>query len=261
MEVRRMICMSTALYEETKNAISEAYCNQDKTKIEKETSFIFNQLFVTMLSSFTDRLIGIHLKPLDYKNDYFLTAKNRENLSEWLNRFHSMELPLTNLEFGKLKVDFEDWYYQLGGEEMEFLYREDYLLKPKQASKQLGISTVTLNKYIKHGLECVDTTSHHKIPKHAVDIWKDPVYSIKTQMVFQAKIHQKQTTQERIQEINQELLEFQIKFKAMNCLEAFKNINIHSLDDPSPYYEWRDLEEEKEILVSKLIEETKAGGK
>lgn len=256
-----MIFMSTAIYEETKKDIAEAYRSHNKTKIEKETSFIFNQLFVTMLSSFNDRLMGIHIEPLDFKEEYFLTVKNHENLSKWLNLFQTLTLPLSDFEFGKLKIDFEYWYYQLGGKEINFIYCKDYLLKPNQVAKELGVSTVTLNKYIKQGLECIDTTSHNKIPKHVVDIWKDPFYSIKMQMLYQEKKLRKQTPEDRIQEINQELLGFQIKYKAKKCYEAFDDCNIDSLDDPSDYYEWRDLEEEKEILVSKLIGETKTGGK
>ncbi|KOP79561.1 hypothetical protein AMS59_06925 [Lysinibacillus sp. FJAT-14745] len=253
--------MSTAIYEETKKDIAEAYSSHNKSKIAKETSFIFNQLFVTMLSSFKDRLIGISIESLDFKEDYITSVKNHENLSEWLDRFYDLTLPLSDLEFGKLKIDFEYWYYQLGGKEIHFLYREDYLLKPNEVAKELGISTVTLNKYIKQGLECVDTKNHNKIPKHSIDIWKDSFYSIKMQMLYQEKKMRKQTPHDRIQEINQELLEFQLKYKKKKCDEAFIDCNINELDDPSDYFEWRDLEEEKETLISKLIGSTEPGDK
>ena len=36
--------------------------------------------------------------------------------------------------------------------------------------------------------------------------------------------------------------------------EAFQDYNIDAMDDPSEYYEWRDLEEKKEELITKLIE-------
>lgn len=65
-----------------------------------------------MLSSFNDRLIGIHIEPLDFNGDYFLTGKNHENLSEWLNLFPKLTLPLSDFKFGKLKIDFEYWDYQ-----------------------------------------------------------------------------------------------------------------------------------------------------
>lgn len=50
------------------------------------------------------------------------------------------------------------------------------------------------------------------------------------------------------------MLDFQIKYKVKMLHEAFQDYNIDAMDDPSEYYEWRDLEEEKEELITKLIE-------
>lgn len=253
--------MSTAVYEETIKDIAEAYRSKNKSKIEKETSFIFNQLFVTLVSSFKDRLIGIHIEPLDFEEKYIFSHKNQEKLAEWLERFHKLTIPISNLEFGKLKIDFEYWYYQLGGKDIHFIYRDDYLLKPSQVADQLSISTVTVNKYIKQGLECIDTKNHNKIPQHAVDLWNDPICSLKMQMLYQEKKIRKQSPQDRIQEIDQEILAFQIKYKTIKCQDFFKSSEIDFLDDPSDYYEWRDLEEEKDSLVLKLIGDSKSGDK
>lgn len=246
--------MSIAIYEETKKDIDQAYVSKNTSKIEKETRFILNQLIVTILSVFKDRVKGISIDQLDVKASYIFSEKNRISLLYWLNRFHQLALPISDLEFGKLKIDIEYWYYEIGGKEMNFEYNETYLIKPSQAAEQLGISTVTLNKYMKQGFECVDTTNHHKIPKHAVEVWKDPIYAIKMQMLAQKKKIQNQTSQERIQEINEELLNFQMKYKVKTLHEAFQDYNIDAMDDPSEYYEWRDLEEEKEELITKLIE-------
>lgn len=41
---------------------------------------------------------------------------------------------------------------------------------------------MTLNKHTKQSLEIVDTTSHRKIPKHAVELLKDPAYAIRMQI-------------------------------------------------------------------------------
>lgn len=253
MEVRGVTFMSVEIYEETKKDIDEAYRNKNTSKIEKETSFILNQLIVIMLSAFKDRVKGISIEQLDFKKPYVFSDKNWKSLSSWLDRFQELAFPILDLEFGKLKIDFEYWYYEIGGKEINFEYREAYLIKPSQASEKLGISTVTLNKYIKQGFECVDTTNHHKIPKHAIELWKDPVYSIKMQMLAQKKKILNQSPEERIKEINEELLEFQIKYKAKSFHEAFNGIDVEVMDDPSEYYEWRDLEEEKEELIAKLI--------
>ncbi|MGD6796288.1 DNA-binding protein [Metabacillus indicus] len=247
--------MSVAIYEETKKDIDEAYRNKNTSKIEKETSFILNQLIVTMTNHFQDRLNRITIGRLDFKKPYIFSNKNWQSLSSWLNRFQELAFPISDLEFGKLKIDFEYWYYEIGGKEVTFEYRESYLLKPSEASEQLGISTVTLNKYIKQGFECVDTRSHHKIPKHAVEVFKDPVYAIKMQMLAQKKKIENQSPEERIIEINEELLEFQKKYKKKSWKEAFNGYEVNVMDDPSEYYEWRDLEEEKESLITKLIED------
>lgn len=108
-----------------------------------------------------------------------------------------------------MKIDFEIWYYDLGGEHIEFFYQKEYLLKPKDAAESLGVSTVTLNKYIKQGLECVDNGSQNKIPKHAV---------------------------ERLGEIYQEIAELQLKYKAKTYEEAFAEYNGDDMDDPTDYY-------------------------
>lgn len=255
MEVRGVILMSVAMYEETKKDIDEAYRSKNTSKVEKETTFILNQLIVSMLRFFKDRVKGFSMDDLDFKPSYLFSEENRKNLLAWLKRFQELTPPVSNLEFGKLKIDLEHWYYELGGTELHFIYHESYLLTPSEAAKQLGISTVTLNKYFKQGFECVDTTSHRKIPKHAVEIWKDPVYAIKMQMLAQKKKIKNQSPEERIKEINEELLEFQKKYKTKSSQEAFQACDIEAIDDPSDYYEWRDLEEEKEYFMEKIFEE------
>ncbi len=252
-----MILMTVAIYKETKRDIDQAYLNNNIAKIEKETSFILNQLIVTMLSFCKSRIKGISIEPFTFKSPYILSQENQQELSTWLDRIHGLILPISDLELGKLIIDLANWYDKLGGKEIHFEYQESYLLTPREAAEQLGISTVTLNKYVKQGFECTNTTSHHKIPKHAVAIWKDPVYAIKMQMIAQKRKLQHQSPEKRINEINQELLEFQKKYKAKNPQDAFNGYDIDGIDDPSEYYEWRDLEEEKDFLLSKLIEDSR----
>lgn len=121
-------------------------------------------------------------------------------LNSWLQFFREIENSYTDYEFGKLKYNLENWYYQLGGKVIHFHYHTSYLMTPSQASEKLGVSKVTLNKYIKQGLEVVDTTSHHKIPKHAVELWKDPIYGLKVQMLAQQRQLLNQSPEERIKE-------------------------------------------------------------
>lgn len=256
MEVRGVKFMSSIIFEETKKDIEQAYHSKINSKIEKETKFIFDHLIVTIMSNFNDRVKGISIDTLDFNNSYVLSKMNWKKLTDWLNRFQELKYPISNLEFGKLKIDLEHWYYELGGKEIKFIYDAAYLITPSQASEKLGISNVTLNKYVKQGLECIDTTNHNKIPGHAIEIWKDPVYAMKQQMLVQKKKLRNQSSKERINEIDEELLEFKVKYKAKTVHEAFATYNIDIMDDPSEYYEWRDLEEEKENLLTKLIEDS-----
>lgn len=246
--------MSNAIYKLTENSIYVAYREHNHFAIEKETDYILNKIVAIMLSIFSDKLKGITFDKsgIHFSAEYLLSEKHRKNLLKWLKRVATMEFPPSDLEFGKLKVDLENWYYQLGGESIHFEYKDDYLLKPSEAAEQLGVSKVTLNKYIKQGLECIDTTSHHKIPKYIIDLWKEPVYSIRIQMIAQEKKLRKQSSIERLQEINHELTELQIKYTSATYQEAFKEFDGDSMDDPFDYYTWRDLEAEKNEIIKLL---------
>lgn len=247
--------MTTAIYEETKKDINEAYRQKRKSKIQKETSFILSQVITLMMNEFKDRLYGVTTEPFDLNETYIFSAENKHMLLKWLDRFFLLNFAVNDLEFGKLRVDLESWYLQIGGKGLRFNYREDYLLTPTEAAKALGVSKVTLNKYVKSGLEVVDTNSHRKIPRHAIELWKDPIYGIKMQMLYQKKKLATQTPKERLREVQEKILEFQLKYKKSTSSEAFAGMDVDSLDDPYDYWEWRDLEEEREKLMRKLMGE------
>src|SRR5699024_5713389 len=126
----------------------------------------------------------------------------------------------------------------------------------KKLRKFLGVSNVTLNKYVKQGLEVIDTTSHHKIPKHAVEVWKDPSYAIRIQMMAQKKKLRDQTPEARLKEVRDEITELQKKYKAKTVSEAmiiYEIDHIDAMDDPSSFCNWSDLEEEYNDLLEELI--------
>jgi len=250
--------MSVALRDQTKDDIQEAYQTNSLPKIGKETLYVFNRVVHFMLSAFKNRLRGITFENSDVNlNEAYLRSKNNmQSMLKMLDFIEQMQSPVSDFEFGKLKVDIERWYYRMCGEGMYFEYREEYLITPKEAAEFLGISNVTLNKYIKQGLEAIDTTSHHKIPKHALAIWQDPVYAIRMQMLAQEKKLRNQTPEERFKEVINEITELQKKHKAKTLWEVLINNkidDIDSLDDPSDIRKWKDLEQEKEELLDKMI--------
>lgn len=122
-------------------------------------------------------------------------------------------------------------------------------MTPTEVAKLLNISTVTLNKYVKQGLECVNTTAHKKIPRHAIEVMKDPVYALLMQMVAQKRKRLNQSPKERLIEINEELASFQIKYRKRTFAEQFGQLTGDDLDDPADYYRWKHLEEEMQEIL------------
>ncbi|WP_373894905.1 helix-turn-helix domain-containing protein [Virgibacillus sp. CBA3643] len=246
--------MSNEIYELTNENINQGYRDHELPIIEKETDYIMGKIVTVLLSMFPDKIVGIALDKYGIKFDgnYLLSEKHQKNLKTWLQRLAQTKLPSSDMDFGKLKVDLEHWYYQMGGDEVQFSYPSSYLLTPKEASDHLGVSRVTLNKYIQQGLEVVDTNSHRKIPKYTVELWEDPVYAIRMQMNAQEKKLRNQSPAERLEELNYEITQLEIKYKSGSVKEAFAAYDGDSMDDPSDYYLWRDLETEKKEIMKLL---------
>lgn len=245
--------MSLAVYEETEKEIDLAYKLQNRPKIEKETSYILNQLIVIMMNTFKDRLKSITFDSHDlYFDDVFITSEeNRNALLNWLKRIVGMDYSIGDYEFGKLKVDIEEWFYQIGGRDIIFEYQDSYLLKPKEAAELLGVSAVTLNKYVKRGFEYIPNSSQNRIPKHMIYLWKDPVYCLKVQMLFQEKKLRNQKPEERLIEVMKEIVEFQMKYRAETSKEAFPVLDGNTMD-LQDFYEWEGLEEELQDLKKEI---------
>lgn len=250
--------MTLAIHENTKRDIHEAYDTNNINKIAKETLYVFDRTVHFMLASFKNRLKGITFESSDFHFDetFLRSKKNRKHMLKALDLLNQVSFPVSDFDFGKMKVDMEQWYDDMGGGEMYFEYQEDYLITPKEAAEMLGVSNVTLNKYVKQGLEVMDTTSHHKIPKHAVKIWNDPVYAIRIQMIAQKKKLRNQTLEGRLNEIRDEITELQKMYKTKSVSEAmitYEIDNIDAMDDPSSFRKWSDLEDEYNELLEELI--------
>lgn len=242
--------MSKGLYEYSHRQIELAFEQKNELYIEKETDYIFTKTLALLSTLFSDKLVGIKIsnEHFEYTNEYLFSSKHKKNLLKWLERLPALHFPANDLDFGKTKVDFETWYYDLGGTSIRFIYQDNYLLKPKEAAALLGISKVTLNKYIKQGLESMDNGSQNKIPKHAVELMRDPVYSIRMQMNDQKKKKLEQTPADRLADINQEMTELQLKYGKKTYQEAFV-IHESELEDPIDLYRWQDLTEEMDEIL------------
>ncbi len=250
--------MSLAILENTHDDIQKAYGANDVLKIAKETQYVFDRIIHFMLSTSRNRLKGITFESNEFKfnETYLLSAKNKKHILKMLAFLKQVDFPMTDLNFGKIKVDLEQWHYHMGGDGIYFEYQEEYLITPKEAAESLGVSHVTLNKYMKQGIETIDTTSHHKIPKHAIELWRDPVYAIRIQMLAQEQKIRNQTPEDRLKEIRDEIVELQKEYKAKTSCEAIENLtasHLDALDDPSILRNWQDLEEESDDLLKELI--------
>ncbi len=213
------------------------------------TDYIFSKLLAGLSTLFSDKVAGITIHDISFSPEYLFSPKHKKNLFKWLDRLNKIEWPADDIDFGKLKIDFELWYYELGGDFIEFSYQKNYLIKPSEAAEQLGVSTVTLNKYIKQGMECLNNGSQNKIPKYAVELLRDPVYGVLMQMIGQKKKRMQQPPSERLGEIYKEIAEYQIKYGTETYQEAFSEYDGDEMDDPTDYNHWKDLvEESTEIL-------------
>jgi len=88
-----------------------------------------------------------------------------------------------------------------------------------------------------------------------VEVWKDPTYAIRIQMIAQKKKIRNQTPEDRLKEIRDEITDLQKLYQAKNVSEAmtrYKIDNMDAMDDPSHFREWNDLEEEYRELLDGL---------
>lgn len=250
--------MGLPLLANTHDDIQNAYHDHDISKIAKETQYVFNRIVHFLLSSSRNRLKGITFESIefDFNEDYLLSVKNKKHMLKMLQFLQNMIFPMTDLDFGKIKLDLEQWHYRMGGDGIYFEYQEEYLITPKEAAAALGVSNATLNKYMKQGFESIHTTSHNKISKHAIEIWQDPACAIRAQMLAQERQILNQTLEDRLKEIQNVILALQKEFKVKTSKEVIEKLvvdSIDELDDPSILRNWKDLEEEQEELLKELI--------
>src|SRR5690606_10168521 len=120
--------MSLVVYHETVNQIELAFNEKNKPKIDKDTFYILCQLIVSMQGIFKDRLQSVSIDPISLQFDEaFITSdENRKALLSWLKRLKGMDYSMDDYEFGKLKVDLEEWFYRIGGRDIQFEYRESF---------------------------------------------------------------------------------------------------------------------------------------
>jgi len=115
-------------------------------------------------------------------------------------------------------------------------------LTVEEAMVELGLSEKSLRKYIRRGL----TMHNGKIPRYAVEIMRDPAYCILMQFEFQREKLQNQTKEERIEDIREQIVEFEDEFGGdFEILYGYlSDEEINEMDDSIDLKIWKYLVEE-----------------
>lgn len=230
--------------------IEEAFKTKNVYVLEKETTFIILSIFQTFMDKFNDqiRYIKSDLMTCSLNHEYLLSPGHLTHLRNWIHYLKSMDT-METFNFGKLKLDLEEWYYNIGGTNLIVKYCESYLLDISEVTKILNISKSTLHTYIEVGFECIDTK---KFPKCTVELWKNPSYMLKMQRLFQNKQMRELTVADHYKKISQEIADLELSYGG-TFNEIFYQYNGDDMEDwnlANDYRTWRDLLYEKAQLIS-----------
>lgn len=252
-----MIKLPSAILDKTKEEIERGIDHRKADALYESIEGVFATLILKFLRTFSHKILSINVDTQEmidsFKNSpHTLQVQKLDALIDWINRFAGSAPTITDVQFGKLKIDLEFLFLDFGGKHIDFNYREDYLLTPKEAANKLSVSRVTFNKYVDNGLEVVNTTLHKKVPEFVVELWNDPAYCLKMQMIYQKKKFESQSPSERLVEVSEEIKQLQTKYHCESFSEAFKDYAGDEMDDPSDYWNWRELEEERSELEKNI---------
>lgn len=215
---------------------------------------VMQSIVVNLMSSFPDKLVSVRLSRstvLIADPNLLLSEEYLDRLKYWVDL---MSEDLNKKNFGKLKLEFEDWYYYITSDgTIDFEYQKSYLLRTKEAMEMLNVSKPTLLTYVEQGLESANTTDHKKIPKHAVELWNESEAFI-MQWVHQVRRMRVETDEDKLVRISAEIKKFEEVYEGPFG-EVFGKLSSKEADernDASNYYDWKDLEEMKAELQERM---------
>lgn len=240
--------------------IDKAFEQKDSSLIEEQTYYLLLDTFHNIMQKFSDEIVAIKATDLginEFSKKYIVSDRHHKKMLYW-ERLNKLTFDCDGSDLGCIKIDLDEWYYELGLKYLTFIYQDDYLMNVKDTCERLNISRPTLYKYIEAGLEIVDTNSQKKIPKFVLNIWNNRTYFYKMQQNFQLKKLRDQSYEDQYKELMSEITEYELKYKG-SYNEVFKNgIKSHE-DAEEDQIKWLDLLEEKEEILN-LIKGSPAGG-
>lgn len=243
--------MSLAVYNQTKQSIDQAFETQDTGLLEKETRFLLNSLVSDIPQNFSEsvRFVGFRQTKLK-ESRKFLTENHKKIMRQVLEilKSENQEFKFVKLQFDRLFLDSTDEGY------IDYEYDMSELVSAEQAAIIFGVSKQTVYKYLEKGLEYKELNNVKKIPKIAIELWKDPSIAFELQWIYQQNKIRKQTLEEKFELIQHEINEFEIHFGNTfeNLYGNLTNAQIDELDEAIDVFDWKNYIKQKNSLLEKI---------
>ncbi|MFP3726353.1 hypothetical protein U8V72_14290 [Priestia filamentosa] len=133
---------------------------------------------------------------------------------------------------------------------LKYQYKKNYLLNLQDICQELSVSSATLNRYVRLGLE--EVTGEDGIsklyPKHNTFYFKDALWALEIQGLNQDFIIRNRSTQETKEYLLGEIKVFEERYGTTFKDFVKATSNPDELDKPLDYHTWQHLEEELEKL-------------
>ncbi|WP_068675203.1 hypothetical protein [Oceanobacillus sp. Castelsardo] len=196
----------------------------------------------TIQMKFTRFVIGI-----SPNEDTVFINKNDiddEEIIEFLDASITNEATVENFAVAKYYLE-KLFYDNTTRGQLEFTYRNSYLLSSSELSKKMKVSRATIMRYVANGMEKVEGAGHRCYPKHDAFYWKDGVWSLRIQALQEQFKVRNRTDKILIKEISEQIEEYE-KLYGGKLEEVFEDVisgetNIYDLKEPDDYKDWLDL--------------------
>lgn len=247
--------MSIELLTLTEKNIDYGYERQDRSVLEKEAIFLMNNYAMNLSEVYSNTIefvkpvkVRLRTEPdFLFREDYISKLKKILNYSEQI--IHHQ------IGFLDAKLFFDSWFYEVTKQGILLCnYTDSGLVNISEAAEYLGVSRPTLYKYIDRGLETVGEKNNKKIPRLILDAWKNPEFSFKMQWIYQLKRSRVQSVEERLNEVNKRIEEFEKEY-GKGFYNLFGHLSAQEIDEHHEsvdIYDWLELEKEKQELLLRI---------
>ena len=168
---------------------------------------------------------------------------------------YSEQVMQHQLDLVEAKLFFDSWFYNVTNTGiLQCFYNDQELVTITEAKDYLGVSRTTIYKYIERGLETVGEKNNQKIPRFLLEAWKNPQIAFQMQWISQVKKARTQKPEERLALVNKQIENFELEYGKPYYL-LFGNMTDAEIDshpEAVDIYDWRELEREKQELLSRL---------